>query len=210
MTSFIEQRRSGGSLHIQLDPFAAKALDKLAVLGPKVLQNAQRRSINKVMMWLKTQVARTISVQERIAQSAVRQRMKLYKITGNASKGKLWIGLNPIEASRIGRVSSGKSNWGVSVAGRRYSGAFYSSVYGKGKDIWIRKASKQYDPSLYFPQKSRGGVIDPKLKHRFPLVKAKVEIEAARKHFENWVKVAEERLLIILKQEVNYELQKSH
>lgn len=205
--NFVEQKRSGGYLHLNVTGTAAVIFDQLAMLGPKAMMAAERRAINKVLNWLKTHTARTISGEERIALKAVRQRMQVYPIKGNGTKGKLWLGLNPIEASRIGRVNAGKT--GVSVAGRRYTGAFYQQVYGSNRDVWIRKASKSYDPALYFPQKSRGGWIEDSLKHRFPVVKAKVEIESARRHFDRWLKDAEARLLVVLQQEVNYEIQKA-
>jgi len=204
--NFVEHKKSGGYIHINLSGAAASIFDQLAMLGAKAMIAAERRAINKTLNWLKTHTARTISAEERIALKAVRQRLRVYPIKGGCTKGKMWLGLNPIEASRIGRVSPGKS--GVSVAGRRYAGAFYKEVYQGQKDIWIRKASQHYDPALYFPQKSRGGWIEDELKHRFPVVKAKVEIEAARKHFDRWLKDAEARLLVVLQQEVNYEIQK--
>ncbi|MNT89913.1 hypothetical protein D3C71_2003890 [compost metagenome] len=43
---------------------------------------------------------------------------------------------------------------------------------------------------------------------RFPLAKAKVSLEQARPHFDSWVRKADERLLQILQQELNFELQK--
>jgi hypothetical protein len=44
--------------------------------------------------------------------------------------------------------------------------------------------------------------------NRFPLAKAKVSLEQARPHFDEWIKRANTRLLEILRQEFNFELQK--
>lgn len=204
--NYVEQKKRGGYIHFDVGGNATEILSQLSALGKKAMLSAERRAINKVLRWLKTHTARTISTQERIALKAVRQRLKVYPIKGNSTKGKMWLGLNPIEASRLGRVSAGKSV--ISVACRRYIGAFHKQVYGAQKEIWIRKASKHYDPALYFPlKKSRGGT--PEDPNRFPLVKAKAEIESARHHFTRWLKDAEERLLVFLQQEVNYEIHKA-
>jgi len=123
-------------------------------------------------------------------------------------RGKLWFGLNAIEASRTGRARQTSS--GVSVAGRRYQGAFLKKVYGNRPDIWIRTASKQFSADDY-PDTEQGrrrsGFVEEN-GNRFPLAKAKVSLERARPHFDSWIKRADEILLAILKQELNFELQK--
>ena len=132
-------------------------------------------------------------------------------MSGGAASGKLWFGLNAIESSRIGRARQTGS--GVSVAGRRYQGAFLKKVYGNKPDIWIRTASKHFNADDYPDSTgspghgpSSGWVAENG--SRFPLAKAKVSLEQARPHFERWVQKADERLLEILKQELNFELQK--
>lgn len=205
--NYTEQKSHGGYLHIHVVGNAASVLEHLQKLGPEAMRNAQRRAINKTLIWVRGKAARAISAQEKIALKAVRERLIVYPIQGKGEKGKLWFGLNPLAAKRIGRVSASKS--GVSVAGRRFEGAFYRQVYERnGRDILIRTHSKHYDPARYFPAKKSPRAIDPKLRNRFPLANAKVEIESARSHFERWLKEAEARLLVLMRQEVNYELQK--
>jgi hypothetical protein len=123
----------------------------------------------------------------------------------------LWFGLNAIESSRIGRAR--QSGSGVSVAGRRYQGGFLKKVYGNKPDIWIRTASKHFNADDYPDSTvSRGGGASSgwvaENGDRFPLAKAKVSLEQARPHFDTWVKRADARLLEILQQELNFELQK--
>ena len=96
------------------------------------------------------------------------------------------------------------------MAGRRYQGAFYKKVYGSKADIWIRTASKHFSADDY-PDTEQGrrrsGFVEEN-DNRFPLAKAKVSLEQARPHFDSWIKRADEILLGILKQELNFELQK--
>ena len=126
-------------------------------------------------------------------------------------RGKLWFGINPLEASRSGRPRQTKA--GVSVGSRRYRGAFYKKVYGNQADIWIRTASKHfvradYPDSEVTSQTGASSGFVGENSDRFPLAKAKISLDSVRPHFEAWSRKADERLLQILRQEMNFELQK--
>lgn len=177
---------------------------------PKAVDAAQRRAINKTLRWLRTHVARAVGQQERIAIAAVRKRLLSYPV-GSNGQGRLWFGINPIEASRAGRPRQTRS--GVSVAGRRYQGAFYRQVYGSRPDIWIRTASKHFRASDYPDSEvsKAGGASSGWISEndsRFPLAKAKISLEAVRPHFASWTNKAHERLLVVMEQELNFELHK--
>ena len=206
--SYTQQKRDGGMLTIQPSAVHVQALKEFGDLVPKAAAAAQRRAINKTIRWLRTHIARAVGKQERIAIGAVRQRLRAYPVTGGDMRGKLWFGINAIEASRVGRAR--QTGAGVSVAGRRYQGAFYTKVYGSNADIWIRTSSKHFNTTDY-PDAAQGGRRSGFVEendNRFPLAKAKVSLEQVRPHFDAWVKRADERLLEILTQELNFELQK--
>ncbi|WP_338585713.1 hypothetical protein [Pseudomonas sp. MAG733B] len=209
--SFYKPSADGGMISIQASTADLQAFENFASLVPKAAASAQRRAINKTLGWLRTHIARAVSRQERIAVAAVRQRLRAYPVSGGATSGKLWFGLNAIESSRIGRAR--QSGRGVSVAGRRYQGAFLKQVYGNKPDIWIRTASKHFNADDY-PDSTVSGAAEASSGwvaengNRFPLAKAKVSLEQARPHFDEWIKKANSRLLEILKQEFNFELQK--
>ena len=209
--SFSENRASSGMFNIQVSAEDMKAFADLATLVPKAAANAQRRAINKTLGWLSTHIARAVGKQERIAVKAVRQRLRSYPIAGGAMRGKLWFGINPLEASRAGRPRQTKA--GVSVGSRRYRGAFFKKVYGNQADIWIRTASKHFSRADYPDSEvtsqtgaSTGFVGENS--DRFPLAKAKISLDSVRPHFEAWSRKVDERLLQILRQEMNFELQK--
>lgn len=206
--SYTQQKRDGGMLTIQPSAVHVQALKDFGDMVPKAAEAAQRRAINKTIRWLRTHIARAVGKQERIAIGAVRQRLRAYPVTGGDMRGKLWFGINAIEASRVGRAR--QTGAGVSVAGRRYQGAFYKKVYGSNADIWIRTSSKHFNTTDY-PDAAQGGRRSGFVEendNRFPLAKAKVSLEQVRPHFDAWVKRADERLLEILTQELNFELQK--
>ncbi|MFJ3259848.1 hypothetical protein ACIPK7_06300 [Pseudomonas sp. NPDC086581] len=213
--SFYKQSASGGLITLQPAAADIRAFESFAAACPKAAAVAQRRAINKTIGWLRTHIARTVSKEQRIAQRAVRQRLRSYLAKGSAVSGKLWFGLNPIEASRIGRPRETKN--GVSVAGRRYVGAFYKRVHGGNPDIWIRTASKHFraadypDSDLTSPLHRGGqrrGSMDADQYGRFPVAKAKVNLDTVRPAFDQWTRRAHQRLLEILRQELNYELHK--
>lgn len=117
--SYHKQSASSGLISLQADQSDLKAFADFAALVPKAAAAAQRRAINRTLRWLRTHVARAVSRQEKVAVGAVRQRLRAYPV-GSSGQGKLWFGINPIEASRAGRPRQSRS--GVSVAGRRYEG----------------------------------------------------------------------------------------
>ena len=209
--SFSEVRANSGLLNIQVSAEDMKAFTDFATQVPKAAANAQRRAINKTLRWLSTHIARAVGKQERIAVKAVRQRLRSYPITGGAMRGKLWFGINPLEASRAGRPRQTKD--GVSVGSRRYRGAFYKKVYGNQADIWIRTASKHFDRADYpdsevTSQTGASSGFVGENSDRFPLAKAKISLDSVRPHFEAWSRKADAQLLHVLTQEMNFELQK--
>lgn len=202
---------SGGMISLQTSAADLKAFQDFAALVPKAASNAMRRAINKTLRWLATHVARAVGRQERIAVAAVRQRLRTYPVSVGANSGKLWFGLNAMEASRIGRARQTQS--GVSVAGRRFQGAFHKRVYGSSADVWIRIGSKHFNPADYPNSEvsaasgaSSGWIAEND--NRFPLAKAKVSLEQARPHFDSWVRKADEHLVHVLQQELNFEVRK--
>lgn len=208
--SYHKVSASSGLLTLQMRPHDVKGFEDFAKLVPKAMAAAQRRAINKTLRWLRGQVAREVGRQERIAIAAVRQRIKAFPM-GSNGQGKLWFGIRPIEASRAGRPR--QTRIGVSVAGRRYQGAFYRQVYGGKPDIWIRTASKHFDAADYPDSEVSGGggrrsgwVSEND--SRFPLAKAKISLDDVRPHFEAWTNRAHDRLKVVLEQELNFELQK--
>lgn len=209
--SFSEVKKNSGMLHIQASAEDLKAFADLAILVPKAAAKAQRRAINKTLRWLRGKIASNVGKQEKIAVRAVRQRLITYPVKGGSMRGKLWFGINPLEASRAGRARQTKA--GVSVAGRRYQGAFYKKVYGNQADVWIRTASKHFNPADYpdsqvTSQTGASSGFVGENSDRFPLAKAKISLDAVRPHFDAWSRKADERLMHVLKQEMNFELQK--
>ncbi|MNR47666.1 hypothetical protein D3C85_1667970 [compost metagenome] len=86
-------------------------------------------------------------------------------------------------------------------------------MYGGKADIWIRTASKHFRAEDY-PDSNVSAAGGPSSgwiaenDDRFPLAKAKVSLEDVEGPFNTWAQKADERLLVVLKQELNFELHK--
>lgn len=204
--SHFQSRRRDAGFFVQVGEDGLKQWRELAKLSPKALAAAQRRAINKTLGWLRTHVARAVSREERIAVRAVRERLRIRGAKGNAGRGELWFGINPLAASKTGKPRQTAS--GVTVGRRRYAGAFYQTVYGSEPDIWIRTASKHFRAEDYPGMQRGSGNLDGSLSGRFPVAKAQIVLEGVRPHFHRWVAQAEQRLMELLRQEANYELHK--
>lgn len=204
--SYQSQSRKNGMIRVQVSDADLRRYYNFAKSAPAAMHAAQRRAINKTLRWLRTHVARAVSQEEKIAVRAVRERIRLKPAKGSASKGEMWFGINPLPARLLGQPR--QTATGVSVRGRNYRGAFYKQVHGDTPDIWIRRSSKHFNADDYPDMGSGSGNLDDSLKGRFPLVKAKTNLDSARRHFQHWVTEADARLLELLRQEVNYELHK--
>lgn len=159
--SYTQQKRDGGMLTIQPSAVHVQALKEFGELVPKAAAAAQRRAINKTIRWLRTHVARAVGKQERIAIGAVRQRLRAYPVTGGDMRGKLWFGINAIEASRTGRAR--QTGAGVSVAGRRYQGAFSRrSTAATPISGSARPANTSTPPTTQMPRRVADALVSSK------------------------------------------------
>lgn len=172
------------TLKVEIDISRWTAL--VANLPPSAMQNAWRRTLRKTMNWVKSQVARDVSAAAKIPMKIVRER--LYFFLRSSVTGKVWLGLNAIEADRLGTLRQTRS--GVTVGRHRFPGA------------WIYRGEHNVN--------SYGKVFRRVGRARIPYERVKVDWtgdgEAA---FQRVAARAEERLLTILEQEIRYEIHKA-
>ena len=76
----------------------------LAGLSSAAMQSAWRRTLRKTAAWIKSQTGKEVSAATKIPQKVIRSRM--YFFLRSADTGKVWLGLNPVEAHRLGTVTS--------------------------------------------------------------------------------------------------------
>lgn len=168
-------------LKIEID--VKGALEALAGLTPAAMQAAWRRTLRKTGAWIRSRTAKEVGSATGIQQKLLRQRM--YFFLRSANTGKVWLGLNPIEAHRLGAVRRTKK--GVRAGKWLFEGAW-------------RKTKVQPDGPIY----RRVG------KARLPFEVVRVDwSQSGDAAFRRAAQACEARLLTVLRQEVNYEIQKA-
>ncbi|QDQ25290.1 phage tail protein [Chitinimonas arctica] len=168
-------------LKVELDTRQVDEL--LRGLPPSAMQAAWRRTLRKISTWVKSQVAKLIAKDTKVPQKVLRQR--LYFFLRSRDSGKVWLGLNPLQANRLGTPR--QTRRGITVGKHRFAGAWTMA---------------QRAPT--------GPVFQRTGKARYPIVEVKLEWDdPGEAAFQKVAAQVEARLLVVLRQEVNYELQKA-
>ena len=169
------------TINVELD--IKQVLDLMYGLPPAAMQNAWRRTLRKTANWVKSQTAKAVSKETRIPQKLLRQR--LYFFLRSRDTGKVWLGLNAIEANRLGKTRQTRK--GVTAGRFRFDGA------------WLMKKIAPDGP--VYRRTGEG---------RLPYEQVKYDWSGSGEAaFRDAAGRAEERLLVVLRQEVNYEIQKA-
>lgn len=169
------------TLNVEID--VKPVLDLMHGLPPAAMQNAWRRTLRKTANWVKRQTAKTVSKETRIPQKLLMQR--LYFFLRSRDAGKVWLGLNAIEAERLGKLLQTRK--GMTAGRFRFDGA------------WVMKKIAPEGP-VY----RRAG------KKRLPYERVKYSwSDRGESAFRDAAARAEERLRVVLRQEVNYEILKA-
>ena len=165
------------NLDIRVD--AEEVLKALRGLSQEAMLRAWRRTLRKTATWLKSRMAKTVNRETHFAQKVIKARLKYFQQT--LDQGKLWAGLNPLNAAWLGKARQGKS--GVTVGGYQFPGA------------WIMK----HHPNRGVFMRAGGA--------RFPIVKKTIEWDAAAgKALAAELPGVEAHLLATLEHEISYEL----
>ncbi|MEJ0003458.1 MAG: phage tail protein [Pararobbsia sp.] len=152
-------------------------------LSAAAMQAAWRRTLRKTAAWIKSQTGKEVSAATKIPQKVVKRR--LYFFLRSSDSGKVWLGLNPIEAHRLGTVR--RTSKGMRAGRSTFGGA------------WRQTKLKPEGP-LY----RRTG------KSRTPFEMVTVDwSQSGDSAFRKAAQRCEARLMTILEQEVHYEIQKA-
>ncbi len=162
-----------------------KELDQLLgafQISKRAAKRAAERAVRKAAKWTGGQAAKVTGAELRVQQRFIRQRLRLFR-KGDGTEQKIWLGLNSVAAARLGQARQGPR--GVRIGQHFFDKAFIIKKYGGG--IYTRPSAD-----------------------RFPISLVKVEIdEAGARAIRAVAARAEERLLTLLRQELNFELSRS-
>lgn len=197
------------TLKVEID--INQVLNLVRDLPPAAMQNAWRRTLRKTANWVKSQTAKAVSKETRIPQKLLRQR--LYFFLRSRDTGKVWLGLNALEADRLGKPRQTRA--GVTVGQHRFQSAWiYRSRYSDGgaqRTIKIKRSSGAVETKSYNSSDANTGKVFQRVgKARTPYQRVKFDWSGSGEAaFRDAAARAEERLLVVLRQEVNYEIQKA-
>lgn len=195
------------TLRVEIDVY--EALRILRQLSPKAMQNAWRRTLRKTHVWIKGQVAKAVSKNSKIPQKVLRSR--IYFFLKSYDTGKVWLGLNAVEADRLGIARQTRT--GVTAGRHPFKSAwiYRSNVSGKNRRIKIRHRDGSVETKSYQANDRNDGLVMRRTgKSRLPYERVRYDwADTGESAFRSVAALAEQRLLIILKQEVNYEIQKA-
>lgn len=172
---------------------------------PGQIAAAKKRALAKTVKSIGASAAKDMAASVGVAQKAIKRRIATRT---TASTGLVWFGLKRIDAQLAGKASQNKR--GARAGRHDFPGAFVKAIYTAEQKIWIRLASRQYDPEIY-PYKKRAvsyGELPAGLSGRFPVVKATLAIDtpATRAVIAAQAKRAQALLAEKLGQELNYEV----
>ena len=196
---------------LKVDIDIKQLLDLGRNLPPSAMQNAWRRTLRKTSNWIKSQTAKAVSKETKIPQKLLRQR--LYFFLRSRDTGKVWLGLNALEADRLGKARQTRA--GVTVGRHRFQSAWiYRSRYGDGgkqRSIKIKRSSGAVETKSYNSSDANTGKVFQRVgKERTPYQRVKFDWSASGEAaFKEAAARAEERLMVVLRQEVNYEIHKA-
>lgn len=174
-------------INIEID--VSHVRDMAANLTKKSAEDAWRRTLGKLGVWVKGQTAKAVSKEARIAQKLVRKR--IYFFLRSWSQGKVWLGLNSIPARRLGRLQT--TSKGITAGRHRFPGAWTMTKVDPDGPVYVRVGEERR------PYKKR---------RMYKEVKFDWE-QAGERAFREAAKRAEVRLIEILRQEINYEIHKA-
>lgn len=146
---------------------------------------AAYRAIRKTANWMKVIASREISKEMKLAQKVVRQRLKVFMQDRQALQAKIWLGLYSIRASQLANTMS-QTRTGTTVGRHRFPGAFVATMKTGHRDVYKRRGQA-----------------------RLPIDIQQLDIsDKARKVLLDVSRRTDRRLMEVLHQELNYELQK--
>lgn len=169
------------TLKVELD--IKHVLAALDGLPASAMQAAWRRTLRKTANWIKVQTAKAVSKGTQIPQKVLKQR--IYFFLRSKDSGKVWLGLNPIEAERLGTVRQTRK--GVRAGRFMFEGAWLMGKIAPNGPVYQRVG-----------------------KERLPYNRVTFDWSGeGDKAFRNVAQLVGDRLMVILRQEVNYEIQKA-
>jgi hypothetical protein len=188
---------SYGNIQIHID--ADAAIKALEGLGEKAMEAAFSRAVRKVSVWMKSQVAKSIGHATGIPQKMLRRRLKNFYLDKKHSK--IWLGLNAIDVRDLANSEPRNGRRGGVYVGKfHFPHAFlWKGREDEGLPVFERNGIFRAMSKGYYKGKTREAI--QRAVYDFKVTGKGAMQDAAAKTYD--------RFLVILRQEVSYELQKA-
>lgn len=199
-------------LTLGIDRGLLDARADLAAAADNQIEAARAGAFKKMKARLNTRLKRRVAAKLNIPQKALNNRLFTSQVAFGDDEMKVWFGTYAVSPFSVGNpVSYGKDfvSGGVRVGRyRSYRGAWLGWANGRSREVWMRLESKHYSRELYpttpFPA---GGMSLPRMKGRFPVVKAAIpirdEIEAMMNEEQDDIMADFAKVFL---QELNYQV----
>jgi hypothetical protein len=184
-------RIPGNTLRLDID--ADDATKALSGLNERAMEAAMRRAVRKTAIWVKNRTAREVSQATKIELNVLRSRLNLYNSKNSA---KIWLGLNKFKAHHLGKLR--QTQRGVSAGKVSFDGAFIRNI--NGNVLAFRRTGER--------RRMKKGNYAGQIREAIERVDYDWS-EPGEAAFRAAAARADARLMEILQQEVNYELQKA-
>ncbi|MDZ7804334.1 phage tail protein [Thiohalophilus sp.] len=165
----------------------------------KQMRKAQIRALNKTMKWVRGKAVKAVAKELEIPQKIARQRVAAFRASARMPRGKVWSGLQPMKASRLGKVKQLKRG-GVRAGRHVFDDAFAIQTRGGRYQVFRRTGEPKRETR-------RGRYAGTGIK-REPVEFVELEWDTAQvlDILDDAYKQAPSRYFEILRQELKYEV----
>lgn len=182
------------SMRLDIDTSRVAMLADAFGANMKQMQAAELRALNKTMKWVRTRAVRAVSKEAKVAAKVVRQRIRAFKATKRNRIGRVWAGLAPISASRLGKARQLKRG-GMRVGRYTFKGAFPGK---DGKGIFRRTGESK--------RRMKRGRYAGQMREPIEAVKLDIDTSALRDRVTELFNEAQKRFFVVFRQELKYQV----
>jgi len=159
---------------------------------------ARIRALNKSLRWARGRLIRALGAEARVVLKVIRQRVKLYKASRRDPSGRIWVGLEPLSANRLGKARQLKRG-GVRAGRHLFGDAFLAKPPGQNNLTVFARTGDD-------PRKMTKGRYEGK--KREPIEKVELDLDSGenRRLVDEWFDKVHERFQKTFVQEIKYEV----
>jgi len=162
----------------------------------KQMEAAEVRALNKTVNWLRSKAVQSVSKEMKVAAKLVRQRIAAFKATRRKRYGKVWAGLQPIAAHRLGAAKQTRK--GVRAGRHSFDGAFVRTTENGKLTVFQRTGEPK--------RRMSKGRYAGKMREPIERVELDLDQQAVTDALDELFGQAQQRFFTVLKQELKYQV----